>query len=316
MTMGRIEALCTSGRKGERKSPVPRVRFLAEQGIESDAHAGAWHRQVSLLAAEDIEMVRRKLPDILPGAFAENVVVSGLDFHGLGLGSRIRLGKEAVLTVTQIGKACHAPCRIAQLTGDCIMPRQGLFATVDAGGDAEVGERAEVEVLVPRTVFQVVVLTISDRCFRREAQDTAGPAVAARLEEVIGAHVFAAEIIPDERKLIADRVMHWSAGHSIDLVVTVGGTGFPPRDVTPEAVRDGVGRLPPGLEGSKQSASSAKPSNAVLSRGVSEIRGSTLIVSLPGSRQAAMECLEAILPTLHHGLSKLRGDPADRVPQS
>jgi molybdenum cofactor synthesis domain-containing protein len=271
---------------------------------------------VSLLAAEDIEMVRRKLPDILPGAFAENVVVSGLDFHGLGLGSRIRLGKEAVLTVTQIGKACHAPCRIAQLTGDCIMPRQGLFATVDAGGDAEVGEGAEVEVLVPRTVFQVVVLTISDRCFRREAQDTAGPAVAARLEEVIGAHVFAAEIIPDERKLIADRVMHWSAGHSIDLVVTVGGTGVPPRDVTPEAVRDGVGRLPPGLEGSKQSASSAKPSNAVLSRGVSEIRGSTLIVSLPGSRQAAMECLEAILPTLHHGLSKLRGDPADRVPQS
>jgi molybdenum cofactor synthesis domain-containing protein len=310
--MPRIEALCTSERKGERKHAVDAAAFRADWGIEGDAHAGPWHRQVSVLAAEDIDAVRRAgLADLAPGAFAENVVLSGVDLAAVGLGTRLRLGREVTLSVTQIGKVCHAPCEIARATGDCIMPRLGLFARVETGGTVRPGDAAEVISLVPRDRLQAVVLTISDRCSRGEARDTAGPAAARLLGDVLGAHVYRIEILPDDHEGIADRLRHYADGHGIDLVLTVGGTGFAPRDVTPEATRAVVERPTPGLDEAMRAASLAKTPHAALSRGASGIRGSTLIVNLPGSERAAVENLEAILATLPHGLRKLRGDPGD-----
>jgi len=309
--MGRVEALCTSERKGERKTPQESVTFLPEHGIDGDAHAGPWHRQVSLLAAEDVETVRQAgLPDVAHGDFAENVVVSGVPLEALGLGSRIRLG-DVLLSVTQIGKVCHTRCQVYAITGDCIMPRLGIFARVLEGGTIEPGAQVTVEHTVPRDTFQVVVLTVSDRCSRGEAEDTAGPAAAQLLEERIGSHTYTIEIVPDERDTIAERLKHYCDGHTIDLVLAVGGTGFSPRDVTPEATRSVVQRLTPGLDEAMRSASLAKTPHAMLSRGASGTRGSTLIVDLPGSRRAAVENLEAILPALPHALQKLRGDPAD-----
>ena len=314
--MGRIEAICISEKKGERKTPLESATVRADHGLDSDAHAGGWHRQVSLLAAEDIQTVRENLPDIKPGDFAENIVLSGLDLGSLGLGTRVRLGRDVVLTVTQIGKVCHTPCRIYHLTGDCIMPRLGLFARVLEGGDIRVGDDAEVLDVVPRETFQAVVLTISDRCSRGETQDTAGPAVAERLKESLAAHLYATQIIPDENPIIADRLKHYCGGHSIDLVVTVGGTGFSPRDVTPEATREVIERPTPGLDEAMRAASLAKTPHAMLSRGISGICGATLIVNLPGSLRAAVENLEVILPAMPHALKKLRGDPAACAPDS
>jgi len=313
--MPTVEALCTSANKGEPKRPVEAATFRPEHGIVGDAHAGAWHRQVSLLAAEDIETARRTLPDLAPdlapGAFAENVVTAGIDLGELGLGSRLRLGADVVLSVTQIGKVCHTPCAIGRLTGDCIMPRLGLFARVLEGGEVRVGEAAEVVVSVPRDRFQAVVVTVSDRCARGLAEDTAGPAVAQMLENQVHAHIYRYTVVPDEQDAIADRLRHYADGHSIDLVVTVGGTGPAPRDVTPEATRAVVERLAPGFDEAMRAASLAKTPHAMLSRGASGIRASTLIVNLPGSKRAATENLEAILPALPHGLKKLRGDPLD-----
>ena len=310
--MAKVEALCVSEAKGERKSPVPSAVFNADKGIEGDAHAGAWHRQVSLLAAEDIETIRRKgLPDIASGDFAENVVVSGLDLASFGLGTRLQLGRDVLLSVTQIGKVCHTRCRIYHMTGDCIMPRLGLFARVESGGEVRVGDAAEALAVVPRDRLQAVVLTISDRCSRGEAEDTAGPAVARRLEQAFQAHVYRTEVLPDEEPAIARRLKHFCAGHSIDLILTVGGTGFSPRDVTPEATRSVVERLTPGLDEAMRAASLAKTPHAMLSRGVSGIRGATLIVNLPGSERGALENLDAVLPALPHGLQMLRGDAAD-----
>ena len=313
--MGRVEALCISKNKGERKTPVDVAVFRADSGIESDAHAGPWHRQVSLLAAEDIETVRAGLPDIGPGDFAENVILSGLDLASLGLGTRLQLGTDVVLTVTQIGKVCHTPCRIYKLTGDCIMPRMGLFARVAAGGQVCVGDEAEAAEIVPRELLQAVVLTISDRCSKDEAQDTAGPAVAECLKESLNAHIYRAEILPDEQEVIAGRLKHYCDGHSIDLVVTAGGTGFAPRDVTPEATRGVIERPTPGLDEAMRAASLAKTPHAMLFRGVSGICGSTLIVNLPGSRAAAVENLGAIVGALLHGMDKLRGDTSDCAPR-
>ena len=312
--MARVEAICVSREKGERKQPVDSAVFRAGHGIEGDAHAGPWHRQVSLLAAEDIAALRTKLPDLAPGDFAENVVVSGLDLAAMGLGTRLWLGKDVVLSITQIGKACHAPCRIAQLTGDCLMPRAGLFARVETGGTVRPGDEASVLALVPRGRFQAVILTISDRGSRGERTDTAGPAVAKQLAAAMDVNIYRTEILPDDREQIAARLKHYADGHSIDLVVTVGGTGFSPRDVTPEATRSVVERPTPGLDEAMRAASLAKTPHAMLSRGTSGIRGATLIVNLPGSQRAARENLEVILPALPHALAKLRGDPSECGP--
>jgi molybdopterin adenylyltransferase len=306
--MARIEALCIGDKMGEPKRPVDACEFRQEHGLVGDAHAAAWHRQVSLLAAEDIEQVRRQLSDIGPGDFAENVVVSGLDFRQLGLGSRVRIGKAVILRLTQIGKSCHTPCRIGRAVGDCIMPRVGLFARVEASGQVRVGDGVDVVEAISPERFQAVVLTLSDRCSQGLATDTAGPVAAERITRGLGAHIYRIEILPDDRQAIIDRLRHYADGHTIDLVVTVGGTGFSPRDVTPEATREVVERLTPGLDEAMRAASLQKTPHAMLSRGVSGLRGRTLIVNLPGSERAAMENLDVILPALGHGLAKLRGD--------
>ena len=309
---GKVEAICISQHKGIPKTSVSSAQIRRDHGIEGDAHAGPWHRQVSILAHENIETFKQSgRLDLQAGAFAENLVVSGLELSALGLGSRVRLGADVILSITQLGKCCHHRCAIFHQTGDCIMPRVGLFARVVVGGDVNVGDRAEIEEVVPRAVFQAVVLTLSDRCAAGTATDTTGPAVAALLRESLPAHIYATEILPDGRAGLAKRLRHYADGHGIDLVIAAGGTGLAPRDETPEAVRDVVERLTPGFDEAMRQASMAVTPLAMLSRACSGIRGSTLILSLPGSERAAEENLRAILPALPHGLAKLRGDPAD-----
>lgn len=139
--MSKIEAVCTSVKKGTVKKEQKQVTFKAGYGIEGDAHAGDWHRQVSLLASESITVVREVLPSLKKGAFAENIITSGIALEHLGIGSRIRLGTTAVLEITQIGKECHnSGCAIKKATGDCIMPREGLFAKVIEGGTVAPGD--------------------------------------------------------------------------------------------------------------------------------------------------------------------------------
>jgi len=310
--MGRVESICISQERGRAKTSVPSAQLLAGHGLAGDAHAGAWHRQVSLLGADDLESQRTQgRPELTAGDFAANLLLSGLKLQRLGLGSVLRLGAEATLTITQLGKICHHRCAIYEQAGDCIMPRAGLFARVTAGGIVAAGDGATVLETVPREHWQVVVLTASDRCSRGAAEDTAGPAVAELIQHRLTAHVYAREILPDDRARLADRLRHYSAGHSIDLVLVVGGTGFAPRDVTPEAVREVIERSTPGLDEAMRAASLVQTPHAMLSRAISGIRQGTLIISLPGSERAAVENLAAVLPALDHGLRKLRGDPAD-----
>jgi MOSC domain-containing protein YiiM len=131
--MGIIRAINISPKKGTVKQPVPTAQLLVEHGIDGDAHAGKWHRQVSLLPHESIEAVRAQLPELADGAFAENIVTQGLNLAGVSVGDQIEAG-EALLEVTQIGKECHQGCVIREVTGDCIMPREGIFCRVIRGG--------------------------------------------------------------------------------------------------------------------------------------------------------------------------------------
>ncbi len=142
--MGRIMAVCISEQKGTRKKDVGSVRILEDWGMEGDAHGGKWDRQVSLLSWEQVEAFKARGADVAPGAFGENLLVSGFDFKTLPLGTRFRCG-GAVLELTQIGKKCHAHCEIYRQVGECIMPREGVFTRVLRGGAVRVGDELVIE---------------------------------------------------------------------------------------------------------------------------------------------------------------------------
>lgn len=140
--MGKILAICTSPKRGTVKTEVPSAVLTPEWGIVSDAHGGSWHRQVSLLSAEKIEAFRKKIW-VDYGAFGENLVIEGFDFRNLPVTSRFAIG-DVVLEMTQIGKECHNDCAIKKAVGRCVMPTEGIFATVEREGTVRPGDTIEV----------------------------------------------------------------------------------------------------------------------------------------------------------------------------
>ncbi len=269
---------------------------------------------MSLLDIAAIEALAAGNPAVVPGVFGENMALRGIDLDRLGLGSVLRIGPHAELKICQIGKECHTGCDIQKRTGECIMPRTGLFAKVSRSGEVRPGDPVIVASVVARDMFQAVVLVASDRCASGIAEDTAGPAVMEMLQATGRFHVYRRKVVHDDAVAIGDSLRHYSDGHGIDLVLTVGGTGFSPRDVTPEATRSLIERPTPGLDEAMRAASLQKTPHAMLSRGVSGIRKNTLIVNLPGSKNAAVENLAVLIPALPHALEKLRGSPADCDP--
>ena len=134
-----VIAVCVSERKGTRKHPVEAIELLVGTGVAGDAHAGAWHRQVSLLPDEAVDELRGVLPSLAPGDFAENILTRGLDLKSLPVGTTLAAG-TALLAVTQIGKKCHSDCEIHRITGKCVMPTDGVFAVVTRGGTVRPGD--------------------------------------------------------------------------------------------------------------------------------------------------------------------------------
>ena len=141
--MGKVIAVCTSPAKGTEKVNVNEAVFVEDYGIEGDAHAGKWHRQVSLLSYDKIREFRDRGADVENGAFGENLVVEGIDFSSLPVGTRLRCG-DVILEVTQIGKTCHNDCAIRKAAGDCVMPREGIFVRILRGGTVRPGDGIRV----------------------------------------------------------------------------------------------------------------------------------------------------------------------------
>jgi MOSC domain-containing protein YiiM len=140
---GCVVAVSVSDRKGVKKANVETARLLVDHGLEDDAHAGKWHRQVSLLAMESIRKIRDKGLDVGPGDFAENITTEGIRLWELPIGKRLKIGGDAVAEVTQIGKKCHSRCAIYHQVGDCVMPREGIFVRILSGGVIEPGDTVE-----------------------------------------------------------------------------------------------------------------------------------------------------------------------------
>lgn len=139
-----IISIAISKKKGTRKKVMDKALLIADFGLEGDAHAGEWHRQVSFLSSENIESVRNDGLDVTFGDFAENIASKGIDWKNVPVGTKVRLGKEALVEITQIGKECHKKCAIYYQAGDCIMPKEGVFAKVLSGGAICCGDKIEI----------------------------------------------------------------------------------------------------------------------------------------------------------------------------
>lgn len=306
---GKINALCISEKRGTVKTPVEGCRIVAGSGIEGDAHAGFGHRQVSCLAEESIAKMRRKLPDIAYGAFAENIVTEGIDWSAVPIGAKVRFGAEVIAQVTQHGKECHTPCAIYDATGDCVMPTEGVFLVARTSGELRLGDAVEVDRELSRVRYAVV--TLSDRAFAGKREDRSGPAVCENVERGLRATLVERVVVPDDRQAIAQTLIRFCDEKAVDVVFTTGGTGLAPRDVTPEATGDVIDRVIPGIAEAMRLAGLAHTPHAMLSRAICGQRNYTMIVNLSGSPKAVAEQLEAILPALPHAISVISGLPQD-----
>ena len=303
---GTVRAVCISPEKGTAKRPVKSAVLIPDYGLENDAHAGKWHRQVSLLSYDRVLEFKRRGGEVSDGDFGENLLVEGIDLKALPVGTVLRVG-PATLRMTQIGKDCHTACAIRQRTGDCIMPREGVFAEVLTGGEVRPGDRVTAQLPAADRPFRAAVITLSDKGARGERADESGPAAVRMLEEA-GYEIIETLLLPDEPERLTRELCRLADQRQVDLVVTSGGTGFSPRDRTPEATMAVADRLAPGIAEYIRMRSMEKTSRAMLGRGVSVIRKRTLIVNLPGSPKAVRESLSFILDTLDHGLRVLRGN--------
>ena len=307
--MGKVIAVCTSDHKGLQKHDVNTAHFSAEWGIDGDAHAGSWHRQVSLLSADKIEAFNKRGANVIPGAFGENLVVEGFDFRALPVGTLLRCG-DVLLEMTQIGKECHSHCEIYKKMGECIMPREGVFARVIEPGSISVGDEMSIEKREGHFPWQAAVITLSDKAAAGERKDESGPAISKRLREA-SYEVVEEIVIHDDERVLKQQLIRLCDQRQLDLILTTGGTGCSARDITPEATLAIADKNVPGIAEAMRAESLKITRHAMISRAASVIRGKTLIINLPGSPKACMENMDVFMDTIPHAMGLLRNEVHD-----
>jgi len=293
-----------SEKKGTIKIPVPEIE-LNELGVARDAHAGDWHRQVSLLADESFQRFTHAAGrKVNYGEFAENITTTGLELVNTHPLDRLTIG-NVELEITQIGKECHGTsCAIFREVGSCVMPKEGIFARVLKNGTIKAGD----EVIYSPRIYKVLIITLSDRASRGEYSDRSGPKIEQLLASFFEGEGWKSAIdrrlIPDDSETLKSLLEEARKEH-VDIVITTGGTGIGPRDITPDVVKPFLDKEIPGImELIRFKYGSIKP-NALLSRAVAGVMSSTLVYTLPGSVRAVEEYMTEITPTLRHSIYML-----------
>lgn len=287
-----------SEKKGTVKKPVDYIE-ITEKGVVNDAHAGDWHRQISLLAKESIVKSEHKAGrKIKFGEFAENITTEGIVLHEAKRLDLFTIG-DVELEVTQIGKKCHSGCEIFKEIGNCVMPKEGIFTRVLKGGQIKAGDIIQY---TPK-VYKINVITLSDRASKGVYEDRSGPAVIEMVEDYFTERGERFEIehtiIPDDPNAL--ETLLWKAeDEKVDVVITTGGTGIGPRDYTPEVVQSLLDKEIPGIMEMIRIKYGTEKPNALLSRSVAGVMGETLVYALPGSVKAVKEYMTEILKTLLH----------------
>jgi molybdopterin adenylyltransferase len=295
----KVMSVNISSEKGTIKTPVSSIELTAT-GIEGDAHAGKWHRQISLLALESIEKFEQQTgKKISCGEFAENITTSGMHLYEARPLDRFIIGK-AELEVTQIGKECHGTkCTVFKEVGNCIMPKEGIFCRVIKNGLIKAGD----EVIYQPKVITLKVITLSDRASSGIYTDRSGPLVIELMEAYFSSISYPVKI---EHSIIGDDKDHLHnmllkcRDQKIDVVITTGGTGISPRDITPDTVKMLLDKEIPGIMEFIRIKCGQKNNSALLSRSIAGVMGHSLVFTLPGSVQAVNEYLEEITKGLKH----------------
>lgn len=290
-----------SEKKGTVKKPIEAIQ-LNSIGVEGDAHSGNWHRQVSLLATESIEKFSEEAGrKIKFGEFAENITTEGLLLYETRSLDCFR-NETIELEVTQIGKKCHGDnCNIFREVGNCVMPKEGIFARVIKGGQLKAGDVLEY---VPR-IFNIHIITLSDRASRGEYNDLSGPQIRNVAEkyfaEINRKTQFTNHLIGDNPDDLR-RLVKSALTEKADVIFTTGGTGIGPKDITPETVKPMFDKEIPGImELIRVKYGQEKPA-VLLSRSIAGLIGQTLVYTLPGSVKAVIEYCREILPTVEHSI--------------
>lgn len=293
-----------SERKGTVKEPVTRIELNAS-GVLGDAHSGNWHRQVSLLGTESFRKfeLQAKRP-LKYGEFAENITTEGIILYETHPLDRFKIG-EALLEVTQIGKKCHGDsCAIFKEVGNCVMPKEGIFCRVLKPGPVQAGDAILYQ---PRN-FRVKVITLSDRAWAGEYEDRSGPRVIQLMTDFFNGLGWKSEIegvvIPDEAIQLRQQL---SGLEGTDILITTGGTGIGPRDITVDVVKPMLDKEIPGIMDLIRLKYGAEKPNALVSRSVAGVTGKTLVYTLPGSVRAVEEYMAEITKTIRHSLYMLNG---------
>jgi molybdopterin adenylyltransferase len=287
--------------KGTVKKPVEAITILAT-GIEGDAHAGDWHRQISLLGAESIEKMQSSANRKFQyGDFAENITVKGFPLSDMRPLDKLVSG-DVVLEVTQIGKKCHGEkCAIYKETGDCVMPKEGIFSRVLQGGKLKAGDHF---IYHPR-IIRVKVITLSDRASMGVYEDKSGPLLETLTKESFlreGRQVcIELVILPDDADKLERQIRKY-VQEKTDIIFTTGGTGLGPRDLTPEVIKPLLSKEIPGIMEMIRVKYGMQFPNALVSRSIAGLIGETLIYALPGSPKAAREYAGEIFKTVEHSL--------------
>lgn len=302
----KVLSVNTSEKKGTIKKPVSEIQ-LTEIGVVGDAHSGKWHRQVSMLAAESIAKFSVEAQrSIQYGEFAENITTERLLLHECRPLDRF-VSENLELEVTQIGKKCHGDnCSIFREVGNCVMPKEGIFARVIRNGNLRAGDQLEYK---PK-IINIHVITLSDRASAGEYADKSGPQIKNLAESFFSGIKRSVSVtnhlIPDDSKELS-QLLKSAISAQIDVVFTTGGTGIGPRDITPETVRAILDKEISGImELIRVKYGMEKPA-ALLSRGIAGVAGKTLIYTLPGSVKAVTEYCNEILPTIEHSIFMIAG---------
>jgi molybdenum cofactor synthesis domain-containing protein len=293
-----VESINISTEKGTIKQPVDSARIL-ETGIEHDAHGGQWHRQISLLAAEDVEQFASTLNRSFAwGEFAENITTRGIDLSRVAVLDRLMLD-TVLLEITQIGKACHHGCDIFKEVGACIMPSQGLFARVLKPGKISTGMAGT---WLPRPT-KIMIVTLSDRAFNGVYEDESGPAIEQGLTDHFKNKrdhpEFTTHLIPDNPHQLT-ALFKQAVAEEVDLVLTTGGTGLGPRDHVPETTQKFLTRNLSGLMEHIRLKYGAEKPGALLSRGLAGTHKNTFIMNMPGSVKGVKEYTHELLTVWDH----------------
>lgn len=295
----KILSVNISSKKGTVKTPVEKI-VLNDLGVEGDAHAGEWHRQISLLGIESINRFKDSAKrEINFGDFAENITTQGIELVETKPGDRF-IGTDVDLEVTQIGKSCHGDgCAIYREVGNCVMPKEGIFCRVIKPGKLKAGD----ELTFYPKIYKIQVITLSDRASRGVYEDKSGPEVVRLISEFFDnlkwQFTVESNIIPDDEEELR---IHLAKAKELgyDLLVTTGGTGIGPRDITPDVVRHMLDKEIPGIMEMIRIKYGTEKPNALLSRGIAGIMGNTFVYTLPGSVKAVKEYMEEITKTLKH----------------